>query len=130
MNRAEKIFEKLDSLDFSIVKYKLTKAGYKKKTIPRMIKEYFRYISICASSKKRMAPSFLVDEVWHPSILNTKQYFQISKIAGRYLHHVPNDGSKAARKIDQEAFWNTVQEYHDNFGEPDLEVWGLKRRVK
>lgn len=75
-----------------------------------------------------MAPSFLVDEFWHEFILNTKLYFKCAKICGKYIHHVPNDGSKSARSKDMGSFWSGLTFYIHTFGEPDFKVWGIQEK--
>lgn len=129
--KRKRTFDKLNKIDFSIVERKLSLVGHNNKLIKRMKKECLRYLSIISNAPKGIffAPSFLVDEFWHNSILHTKQYAdEVSIACGRFLHHHPSDGSKKSRKRDENAFWNTIQAYQETYGEPDLEVWGLDKK--
>ena len=129
--KVKKVYNALNELDYSIVEYKISQnKNIQKKIIPRMKKEGLRFIALCAVSKKKLAPSYLVDEFWHNSILQTQLYTKIGKICGKFIHHNANDGSKEARTKDLSAFWNTIDEYESVFGTPDLEIWGIERREK
>ncbi len=124
------IVEKLNKLDYTLIEHKLSEDGYSRKKISEMKNEGLRFIALCASKKGPFTPSPLVDEFWHQTILCTKLYFKIADICGNYIHHTPNDGSAKARAQDNNYFWDGIQAYEDTFGEPNLKIWGLKRRKK
>lgn len=125
------VYEKLNSLDWRIVHHKLSQAGYSQKSIMEMQTECLRFLALCATSKKPHAPSYKVDMFWHNAILCTKQYQKdVAKICGGFIHHNPNDGSKKAKSKDENAFWNTIDEYEKVFGSPNLKIWGIKKKVK
>jgi hypothetical protein len=51
------------------------------------------FLGACAlEHAEPLAPSELVDIGWHAFILHTRDYAEFcQRIAGRFLHHVPND---------------------------------------
>jgi len=124
------IFEELNKLDFEIVHYKLKKAGYSPEMISRMQRECLRYLAVCAANtdpKRMHTPSPDVDEFWHNMILSTKQYrTDVSRICGKYLDHLPNKSVEQKKFNDEFSFWNTIDDYEKFFGEPDMEIWGIK----
>jgi len=126
------IFEQLNKIDFSIVYYKLAKAGFDEKKIVRMQRETLRYLALCAANtvpEKKFTPSPLVDEFWHQMILCTHQYrTDVFEACGIFLDHLPNKNKEQKKYNDEFSFWNTIDDYEKFFGEPDLEIWGLSRR--
>lgn len=126
---AQKILKELKKLDYTIVDKKVADCDLKEYPVKKVKEETLRYIALCASTKKTLSPSPIVDEYWHQCILHTKLYFQMTKIFGKYLHHDPSDGSKKQNEKNRIAFWNTIQEYENNFGEPNvLGIWGLQKK--
>ncbi len=126
---AQHVFEKLNKLDYSIIDKKVAECDLKGYSVEKVKKETLRFLALCASTKKTLSPPPVIDEYWHQCIMHTKLYFQMAKIFGKYLHHIPSDGSKKQNELNREAFWNTIQTYEDNFGEPDvIGIWGLRKK--
>lgn len=63
------------------------------------------FLAACAVTTEPLAPSEIVDEFWHVFIVRTLPYAEFcNQIAGRFIHHVPDDeapvpqgGGQAAR---------------------------------
>lgn len=48
------------------------------------------FMYIAAESDRPVAPSIVIDEIWHEFILFTREYGQFcSTLLGRFIHHVP-----------------------------------------
>jgi hypothetical protein len=55
--------------------------------------ELVRFLLLCATSGRSLAPSPIIDDLWHHFILHTQDYSEwCSKTLGVFIHHVPCDG--------------------------------------
>jgi len=64
----------------------------------RIMDQALAFLGACADSSEQLAPSDTVDIGWHTFILYTRDYARFcERVAGRFLHHVPNDGKHIAR---------------------------------
>jgi hypothetical protein len=81
--------------------------------------EYMRFLTLRKKyPHETLAPSNLMDGVWHIHILNTQQYFtDCDTLFGRYLHHVPHLESEPSEE-NEETFRTTQALYQREFGEP------------
>jgi hypothetical protein len=63
----------------------------------RIMDQALAYLAACADSPEPLAPSQTVDIGWHTFILYTRDYAEFcEKVAGQFIHHVPNDGKHVA----------------------------------
>ena len=68
-----------------------------------------------------LAPSGCIDEYWHAHILHTSRYIDdCTNIAGRYIHHQPDDSRNPDPESLKVFFQNTCDLYEKTFGEPLL----------
>ena len=66
-----------------------------------------------------LTPSRCIDEYWHAHILHTRRYIDdCTNIAGRYIHHHPDDSRNPDPESLKVAFQNTCDLYEQTFGEP------------
>jgi hypothetical protein len=87
-----------------------------------LLKEYCRFLEIkVANPDKLLAPSYLIDKLWHAHILSTREYvaFCDRYNNGAYLHHDPT------MKSGQDRYALTMTEYENMYGgrPEDLEIW-------
>jgi len=83
--------------------------------------EYKRFLTMRKHFPKiEIAPSPLVDEVWHMHILDTRQYMKdCDQLFGSYLHHAPSFGSSKQEKQEMgDRYTKTLQVYESLFKEP------------
>jgi hypothetical protein len=89
--------------------------------------EYKRYLIMKKNFPKlELAPSPLVDEVWHMHILDTRQYMKdCDRIFGFYVHHAPSFGDSEEEKDHMgDRYKQTLMIYEEVFGESPSEwVW-------
>jgi hypothetical protein len=83
--------------------------------------EYKRFLTMKKYyPKMEVAPSPLVDEVWHMHILDTRQYMKdCDNLFGFYLHHAPSFGNSKEEKTEMgDRYTKTLQVYESLFKEP------------
>lgn len=81
------------------------------------------YLAACAVSSEPLAPSEPVDIGWHTFILYTHDYAEFcKKVAGSFIHHVPNDGSHSAH-APEELTNRTVDAIRRAGHAVDLPLW-------
>lgn len=62
----------------------------------RILDQTLAFLETCATATEPIGPSELVDIGWHAFILYTHEYAEFcDRIAGRFIHHVPDDGRPA-----------------------------------
>jgi hypothetical protein len=102
----------------------------------RAIREYRRYVFLYAISGRPVAPSDVVDEVWHLHLLYTRNYWNTfcKDVIGKPLHHEPAAGVEGERKRLGDWYADTLHRYRQLFGEPPADIWpsaeALARRPK
>jgi len=81
--------------------------------------EYVRFLTIHqANPKSPLAPSELMDKMWHGHILNTQAYARdCEALFGRFLHHVPHLEAGVSEE-NQEAYESTQELYEKMFDCP------------
>ena len=79
------------------------------------VTEYRKFLYLVATSSRILAPSPLIDRVWHQHLMDTKTYFDAfcPQILGKTLHHFP--GRPPART--DSAYLETLAQYQAEFGE-------------
>lgn len=127
MNNVKNIYKQLKNLDYSIVDQKMKSINLGGNSIEEVKEECLRFLALCAGTTVPLAPSKIVDEYWHMMILNTKLYSSTAAIFGRFLHHVPSDGTLEMRAVDHDAYIRSIVEYQRYFGEPNHSIWGITK---
>lgn len=70
----------------------------------RIMNQALAFLGASAVTTQPIGPSELVDIGWHTFILYTVDYAAFCiRVAGRFIHHVPNDDETAARRDADEA---------------------------
>lgn len=101
----------------------------------RAIKEYKKFIYLAVVSKATVAPSKIVDKVWHLHLSYTHDYWDnfCPKILGKSIHHNPSKRNSVAKVEDKINFQATMQLYQKEFGKfPPKMIWNcrLRSRIK
>lgn len=94
-----------------------------------LVKEYRRFLYLAATQAEVVAPSPLIDEVWHRHIQDTEAYVEYfcPRVFGRLLHHRP--GRPSAKR--DPAYGRTLELYSRIFDEePNPLVWPSPRRIR
>jgi hypothetical protein len=80
--------------------------------------EFLRFLVACGDANKTLAPSRMVDEIWHEAILDTRNYASTcQKLCGRFIHHVP------ITRADHAAYARTLTVLRKTFGSLDSRFW-------
>ena len=79
------------------------------------VTEYRKFLYLVATSDGILAPSPLIDSIWHLHLMDTKAYFEVfcPQVLGKTLHHIP--GRPPARS--DRAYLETLAQYQTEFGE-------------
>lgn len=88
----------------------------------RATDEYVRFLYLALTTPDVVAPSAIVDEVWHLHLLDSRDYFDrfCPTVLGRTLHHRPG---RPAPDRDP-AYERTRARYAEEFGAPPpADVW-------
>jgi len=127
--------DELLSLDLTRFVGKLTKNHAKyfpNSTIAeRGIEEYKKFLVLIKNHPKAsLTPSYIIDEVWHNHILDTKAYAKTcDKFFGKYLHHNPGFGtSTEEHKVFDDQYTTTLKLYRQKFGDPSKYFWPNNER--
>lgn len=77
------------------------------------VTEYRKFLYLVATSSRILAPSPLIDRVWHQHLMDTKAYFEAfcPQILGKTLHHIP--GRPPVR--EDSAYLETLAQYQSEF---------------
>jgi hypothetical protein len=76
------------------------------------------FLDLCATSDAPLAPSQIVDELWHEFILHTREYGRFCEtVLGRFVHHVP------AVQPDPVTYTRTLKRINEKYGPPDRRFW-------
>lgn len=121
----QKLWNKIKSLDFKLVKEKLEyrkgRAWCKKHDLERLEKEYRQFLYLIGTNQTGFSTvpwSQELDDFWHEHILDTRRYAQdCDAVFGRMIRHNPhlNKGTKAQTDSDKE----TKASYKVGFETPD-----------
>lgn len=84
-------------------------------------REYRRLLELRREHQDNLAPTEMMDAVWHEHILDTRQYVEDThRIFGRFIHHCPR--FPADLDQDDAAGRRTLQLYEERYGEAPAEV--------
>ena len=80
--------------------------------------ELVKFLRVCADSTASLAPSAIVDDLWHEFILHTKAYSTFcANELGTFVHHVPSD------RADNSAYMRARDRIAERFGSVDERFW-------
>lgn len=91
----------------------------------RAIREYLRFAFLFAATGQPVAPSEVVDRVWHLHLLYTRNYWDIfcAQVMKRPLHHEPANGMDDEKARLGDWYVDTLARYRQHFGDPPAEIW-------
>ncbi|MFJ5984785.1 glycine-rich domain-containing protein [Lentzea sp. NPDC092896] len=77
----------------------------------RIVTDTISFLLVCAANPhEQFRPSRQVDLGWHQFILNTHDYAGFcDQVAGRFLHHVPDEFTAPVRRATADALGPTVE---------------------
>lgn len=59
-------------------------------------KELIKFLLLCSKSRASLAPSEIIDDLWHNFILHTRDYWRFcDDFIGEFIHHVPSEADSA-----------------------------------
>jgi hypothetical protein len=122
----------IENIEFEKISWKMNESGNCSLTadeIELAIEEYKRFLTLKSQNPiVRLAPTELMDEVWHFHILDTARYAaDCHAIFGQFLHHSPSYGpfeSEEKQSSLQESFERMVGLYCERFGHDPITRMG------
>lgn len=127
------LFEKLEAFDidggkpdFSFADRLARDNGWSRPFAKKVLREYLRFVYLCATSKQMLTPSEEVDQAWHLHMVYTRSYWDdlCGEILGFPLHHDPTPGGAGAAEGYAAAYELAKRRYRDAFGHaPPADVW-------
>lgn len=77
----------------------------------RIVTDTISFLAVCAANpEEQFRPSRQVDLGWHQFILNTHDYADFcGRVAGRFIHHVPEEFVAPERRATADALASTVE---------------------
>lgn len=80
--------------------------------------ELIKFLQLCADSDLPLAPSAIIDDLWHEFILHTRAYAEFCTfVLGNFVHHVPLSSP------DPTSYNRTLQRIKEQFGGLDERFW-------
>lgn len=91
----------------------------------RVVREYLRFVFLCAESGHPCTPSDAVDQAWHLHLVYTWSYWnELCPLLPHPLHHGPTKGGAAEDTKHHDWYARTLDSYRRLFGEePPADVW-------
>ena len=91
----------------------------------RVVREYLRFVFLCAESGHPCTPSDAVDQAWHLHLVYTWSYWnELCPLLPHPLHHGPTKGGAAEDAKHHEWYARTLESYRRLFGEePPADLW-------
>lgn len=127
-----KLAEKIDSIIFpaNFLNILMQRLLISSEIAVALFVEYKKFLLMNLISEFSIAPSGLVDEVWHLHMLFTREYFDCCKaLKGNIILHVPLIENSQSEKENLKGFYDkTLSLYEELFGvTPDLKFWPSER---
>jgi hypothetical protein len=80
--------------------------------------ELVKFLYLCAESDLPLAPSEVIDDLWHEFILHTQEYAEFCQTTlGAFVHHVPSSTP------DPSSYNRTLERINVRFGMVDERFW-------
>jgi len=99
--------------------------GWTSSFAKRAIREYKKFIYLCAVSDRNLVPSDIVEQVWRLHLTDTRHYWgTFCKIIGKQIHHNPvgENNSENDKSIANYKYTKTL--YKEEFRRfPKPEIW-------
>lgn len=100
--------------------------GWTRAHAERVIREYKRFMYLCATHGRPVCPSQAVDEAWHAHLTYTRSYWErfCGGVLGREIHHDPTRGGSAEDAKHWLMYEDTLAAYQRAFNEaPPGDIW-------
>lgn len=131
MTSSEALNHLASTLDLTNIRLKLADPeegkGYEVDHLNLMEQEYRRFLALhLIHPEADIVPCAMVDEMWHAHILDTAAYrVDCDRIFGHFLDHFPYFGMRGEQDAQDlmDAYDQTLQHYHEAFGEPADGTW-------
>jgi hypothetical protein len=94
------------------------------------ILEYKKFMYLAATSNVMVAPSKIVDVVWHQHLIFTQSYGEFCSILGKQIHHVPSTLDPEEAEKFRRAKEQTKKQYQSTFGEQPYTIWGYSSMLE
>jgi len=104
------------------VKMKMLSKGFDHEQLEKMEIEYKRFLTLVVKYSNRLPISSVVDEMWHTHILFTRDYENMCKELGCFIHHEPVTTEERKQALLPE-YEETLSLYRENWGEPNIDFW-------
>lgn len=92
----------------------------------RVVKEYLRFLVLCADAGHKVTPSDAVDQAWHLHLCYTESYWNdlCKETMGFPLHHGPTKGGAVERSKFFDWYSETLKSYRKIFKEEaPQDIW-------
>lgn len=89
----------------------------------KAIVEYKKFMYLAGTSDLMVAPSEIVDTVWHQHLVYTQSYAAFCKIIGKDIQHIPSTHNSADALKFKQAKVRTTNLYISIFGTQPEEIW-------
>lgn len=91
----------------------------------RVVREYLRFVFLCAESGHPCTPSDAVDQAWHLHLVYTWSYWnELCPLLPHPLHHGPTKGGATEDAKHRDWYARTLDRYRRLYGEePPVDVW-------
>ena len=93
----------------------------------KAILEYKKFMFLVSISNEMLAPSEIVDIVWHQHLIYSDSYANFCEILGKKIKHIPSTHDSEEQKTFVDAFKNTEKLYKQNFNSKDWAFWKIKK---
>ena len=125
-----KSVESIDKIEFELISWKMsdsTHCSLSDEDIALAIDEYKRFLTLKIENPSyNLAPTSLMDEVWHFHILDTNRYAtDCERLFGRFLHHRPSYGpfdSSEEQPNLSDSFDCMMDLYRGKFGHDPISI--------
>jgi hypothetical protein len=92
----------------------------------RILDQALAFLGACAVTTTPIGPSELVDIGWHTFILYTREYAAFcEQIAGRFIHHVPDDATETTQSPERGGLKATVTAIRATGYRIDPALWSI-----
>jgi hypothetical protein len=97
--------------------------------VEAVMTEYRRFLYLAATAGEVVAPSRLIDDVWHRHMQDSRAYLNglCEGVIGKVIHHMPGRAAPAA----DPAYQRTLTLYRSEFGKrPNDMIWPTAEQTK
>jgi hypothetical protein len=95
-----------------------TRLGCNRKDSLAVWGELLKYLRLRTEMEESLAPSTIVDAMWHEMILHTREYAVLCRVLhGGFIHHEPHE------TVDASAYERTLDALRCRFGYVNSKYW-------